>query len=86
MKKVFTIYSIIIGIGIIFTWSFLLLSGLAQKQYSANGFLIIHVFGEYLTAITLIISGILSMRGSKIFKEINDVSAGMLIVVPLHAI
>jgi hypothetical protein len=85
MKKVFYIYSIIIGIGILLTWSMLLISGAAQQLNSGNGFLIIHVFGEYVTAITLIISGIMSIRNVKVIKRANDISAGMLIILTLHA-
>jgi hypothetical protein len=85
MRKVFYIYSIVIGIGILLTWSILLISGLASKLYSGNGYLIIHVFGEYITAITLVMSGVFSIRDSKVFKRVNEVSAGMLIILTLHA-
>jgi hypothetical protein len=57
-ERSFHTYAIIIGMGIFLTWSFLLHSGLAQRQYSGNGYLMVHVMGEYLTAITLVISGV----------------------------
>ncbi len=78
-NKVASVFSIFIGIGIIGMWIVFYTTGNIPELVTEPVRISMHILAEVITAIMLIIGGIVILTGVKWGKEIYFLSMGMLI-------
>lgn len=85
MRKFANIYSVFIGVGMIVIWSILLLSGQVLELTTEPFRIIAHIFSELITAVFLIVGGILSIKQTLNANAVHLISLGMLFYSVLTA-
>lgn len=82
MRTALSVYSLIVGFGVIGIWVMILIEGNLKEGWMALGF---HLFSEYLMALILLISGILMLRRIQIGIALNLIGLGMLLYSVINA-
>jgi len=79
------IFSISVGALMLIQWGFFLLTGNVPELQTAPWSIAFHLAAEFLTAIMLIISGILLLRTHRMGKQIFFISIGMVIYAMVNS-
>lgn len=78
-SKSSSIYSFIVGIMMLCMWLFFIFAGMVPEFDTRPAEIILHLAAEFTTAISLIVSGIVTLKGLPSGKWIYPFSIGMLI-------
>lgn len=73
-----SIYSLIVGIMMLCMWLFFIITGMVPEFDTKPTEIILHLFAELTTAVALIISGIVTLKGLPSGKWLFPFSIGML--------
>ena len=79
MKKIISIYYIVLGLGIISLWVMLYLSDQIVELQSNKIEILFHISIEVIMGILCILSGIVLLKHYKHKKEITILSSGMIL-------
>lgn len=85
MKKAGNIFSVFIGICMFGMWGMLLFTGQVQEIGTEPFRIAMHLFSEGITAVLLILGGLLSLKHSSHGERLHFVSLGMLLYSVLTA-
>lgn len=79
IRNIVAIYSLFIGILMIFMWGMFILTGQVPEMATKPAEIMLHLLAEFTTAILLIIGGIGLLKKIKIGYNLNLVALGMLL-------
>jgi hypothetical protein len=85
MKKAGNIFSVFIGICMLGMWGMLLFTGQVKEIRTEPFGIAVHLFSEGITAILLILGGLLSLKDSSRGERLHFVSLGLLLYSVLTA-
>mgnify|MGYP001443805849 CR=1 FL=1 len=85
MKKAGNIFSVFIGICMLGMWGMLLFTGQVKEIGTEPFRMVAHLFSEGITAILLVLGGLLSLKHSSRGQRLHLVSLGMLLYSVLTA-
>jgi hypothetical protein len=79
-------FAIIVGIALIATWAWLLVTGDVPDLDTDPVAMWFHIAGEIVTALALIAAGWGLLSGAKWARRLHILASGMLLVVVIHAV
>ncbi|MDO9044441.1 MAG: hypothetical protein Q7U35_03945 [Methanobacteriaceae archaeon] len=79
IRNIIAIYSLFIGILMIFMWSMFILTGQVPEMVTKPAEIMLHLLAEFTTAVLLIGGGIGLLKKIKIGYNLNLVALGMLL-------
>ena len=83
--KLSAIYALCVGVLMLVQWAFFLLTGNVPELQTTSWSIAFHLGAEFLTAIMLIISGILLLRTHRLGKQIFFISVGMVVYAMVNS-
>ncbi len=83
--KFSAIYAVCVGALMLLQWGFFLLTGNVPELQTAPWSIAFHLAAEFLTAIMLIISGIMLLKTHPLGKQIFLISVGMVVYAMVNS-
>ena len=83
--KFSAIYALCVGALMLVQWTFFLLTGNVPELQSAPWSIAFHLAAEFLTAILLIISGMMLLKGLLLAKQVFLLSVGMVVYAMVNS-
>jgi len=83
--KFSAIYALCVGALMLVQWAFFLLTGNVPELQSAPWSIAFHLAAEFLTAIMLIISGLMLIKTHRFSKQVFLLAAGMVVYAMVNS-